>query len=164
MGATKRTYAHELYPHADEYETRPLSVEVPYLYAQAVGHRVGGTGWSSAFGNENRWAAEAAIGRTIALIEARHKALLADALLQGMCGDEAWAWADARASDEEGEIAWERAVHYGVTVDQIKPYPCGPEPDHHDHMSAPDTRGWQTVTRVKGKESECAECCEADDE
>ena len=31
---TKRRYAHELYPHAGEYEVRPLAVEVPYLYAQ----------------------------------------------------------------------------------------------------------------------------------
>ena len=34
---TKRRYAHELFPHPDECEVRPLAVEVPYLYARAIG-------------------------------------------------------------------------------------------------------------------------------
>ena len=34
---TIRRYAHEMYPHAEEGETRALAVEVPYLYARAVG-------------------------------------------------------------------------------------------------------------------------------
>ena len=42
---TIRRYAHEMYPHAEEGETRALAVEVPYLYAKAVGLDVWGTGW-----------------------------------------------------------------------------------------------------------------------
>lgn len=42
----------------------------------------------------------------------------------------------------------------------VKPYPCGPEPDQHDHLGDADARGWRTVNRVDGKESECADCCE----
>ena len=41
---TKRRYAHELYPHADEFEVRKLAVEVPYLYARAIGFEIEGTG------------------------------------------------------------------------------------------------------------------------
>lgn len=41
---TKRRYAHELYPH-EEGTIRPLEVEVPYLYARALGLEIGGTSW-----------------------------------------------------------------------------------------------------------------------
>lgn len=156
---TKRKYAHELYPHADEYEVRPIAVEVPYLYARAIGHEVWCTGWHDAPWRDNPWAQEATTSRTIALIEARHKALLADAILQGMSGQEAWTWAEERM-DEEGGWIYDRAKHYGIDVDLIKPYPCGPEPDHHNHHGEPDQNGWRTSTRVTGKESECEECCE----
>lgn len=151
---TKRKYAHELYPHADEYETRPLSVEVPYLYAHAIGFDIGGTSWSEV---EPR-----SIGgdRVMYLMAARRAAFLADALLQGLTGDEAWKWADERASDETGEWVGERSEVYGVPYYDIKPYPCGPERGHHDHMDEPDARGWRTVHRIKGKESECDECTE----
>ena len=149
---TKRRYAHELYPHADEWETRELATEVPYLYARAIGFDVWGTGW---FDNPRRDGAE----RMNQLLDQRRIALLADALHQGKTGQEAWAWADTRM-DESGEWIYQQAVHYGVDPDRIKPYECGPEPDHHDHHSAPDSRGWRTVTRVDGKESECEECTE----
>ena len=33
---TIRRYAHEIYPHGNEGETRDLAVEVPYLYARAI--------------------------------------------------------------------------------------------------------------------------------
>ena len=33
---TKRRYAFELFPHADEGEVRPLSIDVPYLYGAVV--------------------------------------------------------------------------------------------------------------------------------
>ena len=57
----------------------------------------------------------------------------------------------------------DRAKHYGVPVEKIKPYPVLDEPDRHDHYGEPDARGWRTVTRVEGRESECPECCEPDD-
>lgn len=152
---TKRKYAHELYPHnEDEYTPRPLIVEVPYLYARAVGYELRGTRWSEV---EPR-----SIGgdRVMYLIAARQIAFLADAMHQGLTGNDAWQWADMRASDETGEWVGERAEYYGVDWERIKPYPCGPEPDHHDHLDEADARGWRTVHRIEGKESECDECTE----
>ena len=46
---TKRRYAHELYPHADDFERRPLETEVPYLYARAHGIDIYGTGYAMCF-------------------------------------------------------------------------------------------------------------------
>jgi hypothetical protein len=155
---TIRRYAHELYPHADEWQTRPLSVEVPYLYAQAIGLNVWGTGWADDRSDAGK---AAAIDRHIQLGAARHMALLADAILQGLTGDEAWAWADQRAWDETGEWAYVRAVHHGVPVAQIKPYPCGPEPDSHYHMaSTGDVTGEGRMTVVECRESDCPKCTE----
>ena len=42
---TIRRYAHELYPHPNEYEVRALEVEVPYLYARFIGLNTFGTDW-----------------------------------------------------------------------------------------------------------------------
>ena len=42
----------------------------------------------------------------------------------------------------------------------IEPYPVLDEPDHHDHHGDPDERGWVTVTRVEGRESDCPTCTE----
>ena len=77
---TKRRYAHELYPHAEEWETRALEVEVPYLYSRAIGFDVGGTGWFS-----KAEPTEMAT-RTHHLLDARLIALMADAMLQGLAG------------------------------------------------------------------------------
>jgi len=150
---TKRKYAHELYPHPAEGEVRPLAVEVPYLYARAIGLDVTGTSWTDVAPAEM----SARINR---MIDARRIALLADALSEGLAGWAAWEWATSRANDESGGWTYERAVHHGVDPEAIKPYPCGPEPDHHDHLGEADARGWRTVNRVDGKESECADCCE----
>jgi len=151
---TKRRYAHELYPHADEYETRPLAVEVPYLYARFVGFDVYDTGWFAADPAETG-------PRIERLIDAARIALLADALHQGMTGDAAWKWADERIGDGN-EIAWERAEHYGVPTRDIKPYPCGPTPADHRHYGPPDARGWRTVAFAPGPEDDCPDCTEPD--
>ena len=155
---TKRRYAHELFPHGEEGETRDLAVEVPYLYARALGLDTWGTGgWhdASAAGRERY------LARIEQVISARHVAFLADALLQGLTGQDAWEWADGRAWDETGEWAWDRAAYYGVTPALIKPYPCGPEPAHHDHMaSTGDVMGYGIVTRIDCPESECPTCTE----
>lgn len=158
---TKRKYAHELYPHPGEYEVRPLEVEVPYLYAMAVGMGVFETDWFDLWNEDDATKAtqRLTVERTKYLIQCRQRALLADALLQGMGGQEAWEWAESRY-DESGEIIYDRATHYGVPVEQIKPYPVVAEPDHHNHYDEPDVRGWRTVHRVEGKESECPGCCE----
>lgn len=153
---TKRRYAHELYPHAAERETRALAAEVPYLYARAVGFELEGTGWMQAQRPRE------ASNRVAHWAELTRTALLADALHQGLAGDEAWKWADVRIGDDMGWL-YERATHYGVPCDDIKPYPCGPEPDQHQHLGESDSRGWRRVTYVEGKESECPECTEPDD-
>lgn len=149
---TRRRYAHELYPHGEEFEVRPLDVEVPYLYARAVGFDVSGTSW---FANPG----ENSATRTTQMLDARHIALMADAMHQGLTGQAAWEWAESRM-DDSGEWIYERAAHYGVDTDAIKPYPCGPEPDHHDHYEAVPGVTWQKIHRIQGKESECPDCTE----
>lgn len=166
---TKRRYAHKLYPHPEEWEVQPLATAVPYLYARFVGLNVQGTDWfdlgrtpearKDEHGNF-RPEFRLASARTMEMIAARSAALHADALLQGLAGTEAWEWAESRAADESGECAYERAVHYGVPIDDIKPYPVISETEHHDHYGVSDIRGWRTVNRVDGKESECDECTE----
>lgn len=155
---TKRRYAHELYPHAEEGQARPLTVDVPYLYARAVGLEVHGTGWFDLEGDDLKMVGT----RMTQLVTAYELAFVADALLQGLAGEDAWAWGQGRMGDVAAEIVGERALHYGVPYDQIKPYPCGPEPDHHDHLGEMDAKyiGVQVVTRIAGKESECPECTE----
>ena len=159
---TKRRYAHEFYPHPGEYEVRPLAVEVPYLYAQAIGHAIFGTDWFTLWGKGDKLGAVLTTQRAMRMLEAHHAALLADAIHQGLTGDEAWEWATSRY-DEEGGWVYDRAKHYGVPVDQIKPYPVLDPPDRHDHYGERDAQGRRSVTRVEGRESECPECCEPDD-
>lgn len=157
---TKRRFAHEIYPHAEEGQTRPLSAEVPYLYAVAIGLRTAGTDWYDLF-NGGDVEKRLVWDRTTLLVTSRHRALVADALLQGMAGQEAWEWADQRGWDESGEWVYERAEHYGVPCERIKPYPVLAEPEKHEHWSEPDGRGWRRfIETVKGRESECQACCE----
>ena len=111
---TDRRYAHEFYPHAAESETRPLAVEVPYLYARAIGMEPD-VDWKSADPYLAGY-------RFTILIHARREALLADALLQGLTGDAAWEWADRHYHDHAGAVVRARALHYGVPVDEIQPY------------------------------------------
>lgn len=150
---TKRRYAHELYPHADEYEVRPLADEVPYRYAISVGLTTWGTGWIDTD-------PQVRAIRIEELVAAREIALVADALHQGMAGDEAWAWAQERMSDDDESI-YDRAVHYGVDVARIKPYPCGETPKYHNHMaSTGDVMGVGILTRIDVPEDECETCTE----
>lgn len=154
---TKRRYAHELYPQAEEGEVRPLAVEVPALYAAALGHEVWETGWFDGIRDDEH--RQEAADRVIFLVQARQTAFLADALAQGLTGDEAWAWAAQYAAEESGELVWERAEHYGVRPEAIKPYPCGPEPSYHRHFADQEGRSGVT-TRVDGHESDCPICTE----
>ncbi|MDT0211225.1 hypothetical protein [Curtobacterium sp. BRD11] len=153
---TKRRYAHELYPNADGWNTRPLSTEVPHLYARAMGMEVDGTSWRE---EEAPEAFRRDSDRILLLLDARRIAFLADALAQGLTGDDAWTWAEEHARDESGELAWERAEHYGVRPQAIKPYPCGPVPGHHDHFTDQDDRSG-IVTRIDGPEDTCLVCTE----
>lgn len=156
---TKRRYAHELYPHAEEGQTRPLAVEVPYLYARAIGFETWGTGWF-AHRNDDQQGIRESGSRIERLVDARRIAFLADAMLQGLVGDEAWAWADMRSQEPDGEWVGERSTHYGVPFNDIKPYPCGPEPEEHFHYGEPDANGYRSMKRAPGKESECEDCTE----
>lgn len=158
---TKRRYAHELYPHANEGETRPLDVEVPYLYAIAVGLNLFETDWFDLFDSSDESRRRLVGKRAGELVDARRLALLADAIHQGMTGQESWDWADQRSWDEEGGIVYDRAVHYDVAVDHIKPYPVLAEATSHGHYSMPDQQGWRYVTGWVGiPESECPDCTE----
>ncbi|MGN7191082.1 MULTISPECIES: hypothetical protein [unclassified Curtobacterium] len=73
---TKRRYAHELHPAGDGREVRPLAVEVPRLYARALGTEVLGTSWRD--GDED--AVRRRSDRLLQLLDARRIAFLADAL------------------------------------------------------------------------------------
>jgi len=154
---TKRRYAHELYPLAEEGEVRTLTVEVPALYASALGHEVWDTGWFEGIRTDEH--RQEAADRTIALVQARQVAFLADALAQGLTGDDAWRWAAEYAAEESGELVWERAEHYGVRPEAIKPYPCGPTPAFHRHFSDQENRCGVT-SRVDGTEDTCPTCTE----
>lgn len=162
---TKRRYASEIYPYADEWEVRPLSVEVPHRYAEMVGTAALWTGWFDLVSTYPKGSPEASIAAQLSMSRiAQHLlsaevACLADALSQGMTGDEAWSWAMTRVIDDM-ELAYERAAHYGIPFERIKPYPCGPEPDDHDHKGDPAPGGRHYVNRVNGKESECPDCTE----
>lgn len=151
---TKRRYAYELYPAGPEDgTTRPLSEDVPYAIARALGLTIWGTSWRQA---EPRGAAGDRISE---FLSAARIAFLADALHQDLVGQEAWDWADARSNEEADAFLWERAEHYGINPALIKPYPCGPEPSTHDHMTDMVNR-FGFVTRIPIPESECAECTE----
>src|SRR5574343_1296824 len=148
---TKRRFAHELYPHAKEDEIRPLAVEVPYLYAQALGFSA-----SEMSGEDHALEGP----RIRLLVQVRFTALLADAVQQGLVGDAAWRWA-CEHMDDSGELVCDRAVHYGVDADRIKPYPCGPL-ERTDHLCGSGmSQGWRRS--APGREIDCPHCSEPDD-
>ena len=150
---TIRRFAHELYPHGMDGEIRPLEAEAPYWLARAAGLDIRGTAWLS---DDVEWRPR--VGEFIA---AARIALLADALLQGRAGQEAWEWATQYTGDELYEVICDRAVHYGVPVELIKPYPCGTEPDWHHHMaSTGNITGYGFTTTINCPESECPACTE----
>lgn len=150
---TRRRYAHELFPHPAEGEARPLEVDVKYWLARAHGFSPRGTSWLVVSPVE-------VADRIAVMQDAQHVALLAVALEKGLSGQEAWTFAAERLHSETSEWIGEYALEYGVHLDVIKPYPCGPEPEHHDHLSEPNARGDRFITRVDGKESECHDCTE----
>lgn len=157
---TRRKYADELFPEAEVDAcggSGKLSAELPYLYARAIGLEVHGTDWLDLHRNSDKAVQMLTVNRVEALDQARRIALLADAIFQGMTGQEAWDWADCRA-DEDGNEVRQRARHFGVDVAGIRPYPVLSEPDHHTHL---DPAGRQVLARVK--ESQCPQCCEPEE-
>ena len=108
-------YAHELVPHPDEGETKPLDYLARYHYAQAQA-------WHLAFADvidDPGPRLDFALGQ---YLRHAHLALLHDALAQGMGGQEAADWASQRNHSESAEWIWERGVAYGLDPDQIRPY------------------------------------------
>ena len=89
---TKRRYAHELYPGPkDEWEIRPLTVEVPHRYARFLGLSSWGTGWFDA-------EAAVSMARTVDYCNAAEIALLlASDLTDPSCDASAVAAATASA-------------------------------------------------------------------
>lgn len=157
---TIRRYARELYPEPGEWDVQPLEEAVPALYAEAVGMGAWGSDW---FELDLRDKAQGALAvyRTHMLIQARREALMADAMLQGLTGSEAWTWVEERAMDETGECVHDRAVHYGVPVDQVKPYPVLAErAKHNHHDTTGNATGWGVTTTIGMPESECPDCTE----
>lgn len=157
--ATIRRFAHELYPSAEEWEVRPLEVEVPYLFARVIGLSTWETGFLDADAREQ-------VARVEELVLTTDLALLTDALQQGLTGDEAWRYAqvggDGQAANEK---AYERAVHYGIPVGRIKPYPIGPDPITHNHKSSTgDVTGSGLVTVIDMPEDQCPTCCEPEED
>ena len=156
---TIRRFAHELYPPAEEWEVRPLEIEVPYLYAQFVGINTWGTNFYNADAHDQ-------IRRVQELTQITETALLADALHQGLTGDEAWRYAQAGGDGQAAnEKAYERAEHYGIPIGRIKPYSIGPELTTHDHKSSTgDITGSGLVTVIDMPEDQCPTCCEPEED
>lgn len=108
---TIRRYAHELYPHADDFERRPLETEVPYLYARAHGIDIYGTGYAMCFTDMD--ARREFQNRVMIMLHARAVALLADALYQGLAGE-----LDAIiVKVRDGAHVRNKAAHIAVGVD-----------------------------------------------
>lgn len=110
-------YAHEIEPHPGEGETVPLDRLVRYHYAQALA-------WHLAFA---KLIADDYASGELDLPLAQYlghtqTAFLLDALAQSLAGQEAADWASVRNHSESAEIVWERAVHYGLNPDEIRPY------------------------------------------
>lgn len=154
---TIRRYAHELYPHPEEGETRPLETEVKYLYAQWHGHNTFGGDWFKRTNSDDPATKRLAMDRISYLVRLQQLALTADALLQGLTGQAAWDWM-VEHHDVEGEVTYDRAMKYlsDEELERIRPYPVLNSPDPHDHVD-PVTH---EVTRAEGIEEDCPDCTE----
>lgn len=157
---TKRRYAHELYPHPGEGESRPLAVDARHALAMAIGSQVGRE-WHDLIGQGGE-SARVATDRTMYHLALADVAFLAVALADGLSGQEAWDWAREARGDEVDELLYEAAERFGVDWDAIKPYPIREEPETHEHWTPRNAHGTKMLLeyRVAGKESEREECTE----
>jgi hypothetical protein len=106
-------YAHEVIPHPEEGETAPLETLVRYHYAQAEG-------WIKAFSDAIGASDYGPAGADFTLASFMghmHRALLFDALAQGLTGQAAADWANTRNHSESAEWIWERAAAYGLDLE-----------------------------------------------
>ena len=113
MEKTTKKYAHEIVPHLDEGETKPLDYLVRYHYAQAQA-------WHLSFAEAiNSGDFDFPLSQYLGHA---HLAFLHDSLAQGMSGQEAADWASERTHSESCELVWERANACGLPVDEIGAY------------------------------------------
>lgn len=115
---TELKYAHEIVAHPDEGEAKPLDYLVRYHYAQAQA-------WHLAFAAVIAEPEMDGARLDLALsnyLGHSHLAFLHDALAQGLAGQEAATWASELCHSESPELVWERADHYGINPDEIRPY------------------------------------------
>lgn len=109
---TDLKYAHEIVPHPEEGEVVDLPILVRYHYTQAQA-------WHLSFAESINGDFDFPLSQYLGHA---HLAFLHDALLQGLSGQEAADWASVRHHSESAELVWERADHYGINPDQIRPY------------------------------------------
>lgn len=100
-------FAHELYPPFKAGEHPPLSAQVPWLYARAVGLSSGG------------WQGKARMRQRQ---DAAFVAILADMRLRGVDERDALRWASDFSTAKRQEFVRLRAKAYGVPVEQIRTY------------------------------------------
>lgn len=113
MSTHEPKLAHEIVPHPDEGEKAPLETLVRYHYAQAEG-------WIKAFSDAIGAGDYGPAGADFTLASFMghiHRALLLDALAQGLVGQEAADWASERNHSEAAEWIWERAAVYGLDLE-----------------------------------------------
>lgn len=112
---SEKKYAHEIIPHPEEGEAKPLDYLVRYHYAQAQG-------WHLAFAevlDEPGPRFDLALSQ---YLHHAHLGFLHDALHQGWAGQAAVDWVADRNHSESAEWVWERAIECGLSPDEIKPY------------------------------------------
>lgn len=106
-------YAHEVIPHPKEGEAAPLETLVRYHYAQAEA-------WIKSFSaaiGAGDYGPNGADFTLASFMGHMHRALLFDALAQGLTGQEAADWASTRNHSESAEWIWERAEVYGLDLE-----------------------------------------------
>lgn len=111
--STEAKYAHQVIPHPDEGEKAPLETLVRYHYAQAEG-------WIGAFSdaiNAGDYGIKGADFALASFMGHMHRALLFDALAQGLSGQAVADWAGERNHSEAAEWIWERAAVYGLDLE-----------------------------------------------
>ena len=112
---TEKKYAHEIMPHPEEGEAKPLDYLVRYHYAQAMA-------WHLTFADVLDSPGPRFDLALSQYLHHAHLGFLHDALRQGMDGQEAVGWVADRNHSESVEWVWERAVACDLNPDEIKAY------------------------------------------
>lgn len=113
---TDLKYAHDIEPHPEEGEAVPLETLARYHYAQAQAWHLA---FADAIGTDGMPAADFPLSQYLGH---SHRALIFDALAQGLNGQEVANWSSTRNHSESAEWIWERGVVYGLNPEEIRPY------------------------------------------